>query len=596
MSKEPLSLFHEHLLLFLQDDLHQKKSVEGWDEATDPEIRTYRDILSKAMRNAAPLPLQEIVERYKHIFEQRGPVHLEHKILEAFPEQELKLLELPPLRMYRGLPRLYRNKSSPSLFSRIMPDFSHLPSLKRVALAKSLYSLYAHMPIPKDAKVVLLTDSDNGSDYFLALEAISMLKRSFPFLDLQLVIFKSSGHPLKCNANQFIWEGSEKQLQDLRGADLLLQIPSELPMVEKLFNQIEAIDDPRPLPKFETLKRHGAVRICPSQTSHSTGLHFLEKGIFLRQAAGAVFSEFENESMMHWLFGQIYPGPQEITEYRRKNRFFLSRATSQSGIFVYLHALCKSLEWDTKAIDLCTPNAESILDYFQSRIDQKMDLLEGSCKIARITLCIGSYTTTWELQETGKTLRILSPESLSHLDVQRLIAFSEDFTGISDEDSFSEAVSANKGFFFDPSNQNRYLIKDLIALAENRIAPHRSTLGILRLYMKVFEHHLPSPEEGEWVDEIAIQCEEKMPLAEIVEKIGLYLQDPDALAGFKKLNRLIAKENSCNDFFKQIVQRAVCHRRRPQIARLEEEAVSGFIVNQISLSHLVFKLKDATTA
>ncbi len=593
MSKEPLSLFHEHLLLFLQDDLHQKKNVEGWDEATDPEIRSYRDVLSKAMHNAAPLPLQDIIERYKHIFEQRGPVHLEHKILEAFPQQGMLQLELPPLHMYRGLPRLYRNEGSPSLFSRIKPDFSHLPSLKRTALAKSLYSLYAQEPLPKDAKVVLLTGSDNSSDYPLAIEGVQILKNAFPFLELSLIVFKSTGALLKCDAKQLIWDGSDSLLHDLRGMDLILQMPTDQPMIDRLSYQIEAMDDPRPLPKFETLQRHDREKFCSSPTSHNMGLHFLEKGVFPRQTTNRAFSELENESMMHWLFGQLCPGSLEIEEYRRKNRFFLSRLTSQSGIFVYLHALCKSLEWDSKAIDLCVPDAEPFINYFQSRFDQNKELLGSSCKIARITLCIGSNTATWELQPEGKTLRILSPSSISYYDIRRLLAFSEDFTGISDEDSFSEVIAANKGFFFEPSSHNRYLIKDLIALAENRISPHRSTLGILRLFMKVFEHHLASSDKGEWIDEVSIQCQEKMPLEEIAEKIGLYLQDPDALAGFKKLNYLIAKENSCNDFFQEIVRRALCHRRKPQIARLEEEAVLKFIANQIPLSHLVFQLKDA---
>ncbi len=187
---------------------------------------------------------------------------------------------------------------------------------------------------------------------------------------------------------------------------------------------------------------------------------------------------------------------------------------------------------------------------------------------------------------------MFQPDRLSAADRNRFLLLSEDFLGVSECGGFSDAVSANKGFFYDPATVSPSFVKDLIALAENRIAPHRSTLSILRLYTKVFEEQC-KPQNNEWVDEILIQCEEMPPLVELAEKIGLYLQDPDALAGFKKLNRLIAKEYSCNAFLRHLVQRAVCHRRRPEIGCLEEDGVSKFIQNEISLSHLVQHLQDA---
>lgn len=552
MSKEPLSLFHEHLLLFLQNDLREKKKREGWDETVDSEIRSYRDLLSHSIRGSEPLKLQEIIEKYELLFKRRGPVHLEHKILEAFPEAEMKRLGFTPLRIVRGLPRLFC-KNAPVLVSKIHPAFSHLPSLKRAALAKPLYSMYAGETLPKDAKVAILALP--GADAYLAEDMAHQMKQAFASLEVRVALFP----------------GMENE-RELRGFDLLLQLS---PQITDAVKKILTLDDPRPLPKVERIASQG----FPNQAAHPMGLHFLQRGIFIKSFRTTALES--DASAIH-----------EIEANRKEKRFFFAHLSSQTGVFVYMHALFKSLEWDNKEIDLCIPNAKPFLDYFESRHAGNLPVLEKSYQISKITLCIGSESRSFDLSPIGKTVRIFLPDRLSDAELSRLLLLSEDFIGVSECNGFSSAVSANKGFFYDPSTLSTSFVKDLSALAENRIAPHRSTLSILRLYTKVFEQQCKL-QDNEWVDEISIQCEEIPPLLELAEKIGFYLQDPDALAGFKKLNRLIAKEHSCNAFLFHLVQRAVCHRRRPQIACLEEDAVSKFIQNEISLSHFVQHLQDA---
>jgi len=535
MPKEPLSLFHEHFLLFLQEELQRKKSQEGWDEKIDLDLSSYRDLLSQMIRGQEPLRLEEILGRHKQLFEERGPVHLELKLLEAFPELEMKRLGLPPLRMYRGLPRLYC-QNGPALSCRIDPAFSHLPSLKKVALAKPLYALYAPVEVSKSAKVALLAQSD--ADAWLASRIAHLFQGSFG-LDVHLF--------------------SEK-LEAYSGFDLLLQIGSD-----------------EDLGSSEQLLRAGSKARLNSGRHH-LGLHLLERGIFILPP------DLEGTPLLS-------PTLLEMEASRKTRRLFLARLTSPSGVFVYLHALLKSLEWDTREIDICVPDARAFVDYFAGRLQENLPLLEKSYGVGKLFFAFDGKAACQEFQPQGKTLRI-SSLNLSDGEMGRLMTLSDDFTAISDERGFSEAVSANKGFFFEPSAQSFSLLKDLIALAENRLAAHRSTLNLLRLFWRVYEHPLRL-QEGKWVDEFSIQCEEKEPLLEVAEKIGLYLQDPDALAGFKKLNRLIAKEHSCNAFLLQMVQRAVCHRLHPEIAGYEEEAVSKFILNQMPIAHLVEHLRDA---
>lgn len=577
MSKEPLSLFHEHLLLFLQDDLHQKKSCEGWDEKTDPQLRSYHDVLSRSMLSSEALRLQEIIENYQHLVEKRGPVHLEHKLLEAFPDQEMAKLGLPSLRMICGLPRLY-HKSETAILSKIAPKFSHLPSLKRAALYAPLYSLYADQSLPRDASVAIF--AKEGADALLGAEIEKLFQQAFSFLNTELIVFTENGESLV---------SFEKLSSRLRGTDLLLQL-SLHPKISGAIQSILGIDDPRPLPKVESLLKASSLE-KGILSSHCMGLHFLQRGIFIAPNSLAIY-ELENEALLHWLFGQMCPGPLEIEEYRKKRRCFFAALSNQSSVFVYLHALLKSLEWDTKEIDLCISDPGPLFEYLESRLIENKPLFENGYGLAKIVLYFGKSTATIDIRPDGKTLCVLSCDSLCASDQLRLFAFSEDFVGIANEEGFRNVVGANKGFFFDPDSESRNLLKDLVALAENKIAAHRSTLNLLRLLRQAYKHRLPKG-GGEWVDEIEIQCEEKMPLLEIAEKIGLYLQDPDAIAGFKKLNRIIAKEQSCNSFLLQMLQRAVCHRRCPQIARVEEAAVSHFAMNKISISHLVETVRDA---
>ena len=152
---------------------------------------------------------------------------------------------------------------------------------------------------------------------------------------------------------------------------------------------------------------------------------------------------------------------------------------------------------------------------------------------------------------------------------------SGEFVGVRGDQSFSEAVSANRAFFYDGAPHARYFVKDLLALAENRLAPHRSALAVFRGMGKAFLHSLKVEETaGEWVDETFFQ--EKEPWMAIAQKIGAALLDPDALAAFKKFNKILADEYACNQTLCQMVQRELALRASEELAQFEESQASLF--------------------
>jgi len=586
MPQEPRT-FHDQLLFFLQEDLQKKKDEEGWDDRFDGAMRNYSDSISRAIRSSAPMPLEEIIEQHKYLFE-RGPVHLEQKLLLSFPDHEMSALQFKPLRIYRGLPRLYR-KNQPQI-SKLKPNFSHLPSLKRSAAAKSIYSLYSQASIlPTGSKMAILcwVIPDGWGDYFASIEAAKLICNAFPSVELHLIATSEKELP-RSDFAAIRWEGSESQYELLRRCDLILEIPTVYPKIDEIKTRIESMADESPMPAWESIGQYGFLEsdwFHPSSGAHSMGLHFLERGILTRSVDEfQTILGLENEQMIQWMFDQRLTA-ETVEQNRQTHRFFLAYLFSNAGIFVYIHALLKSLENDNKDIDLCVPDPGKMLAYFEERFQAGLDPIEKSFQIGQIVIYIGGNAAVWNLAPAGKTLRILCPEFLSSSDFQRLIAYSEDFVACRGDQSLSEVVSHHKCFFYDPRDHSRFFLKDLIALAQNRIAQYPSSIAVLRLFAKILEHNLLQ-DTADWVDEISID-QQKMDLMDIANAMGQYLQDPKTFAGFKKLDRILLDEHSCNDFILNLVRRAFCHKSHPDVKRIEEEQLAQFAYGQKSFSSIV---------
>lgn len=596
-----LSPFHAELLAFIQRDAEQRVSLEGFDAASDLELGKFQNQLNAALAPVSAdafLPLNDIIDNYHYLFQARGPIHLEKKLLDAFCQKEAGE---NALRIYRGLPRLYR-ADRPS-DSRVKKNFTHLPTLKRLAAEKAVFRIYDSLPLPEDARVTLLTwvISDGWGDYIAAFESIELLRNRFPDLELSWVVFVPSRLgspqvPQGCKTHLIFYEREmpiskidREALELLRTSDLVLQIPTFYPAFAELKAAVERIPFFQPPPIWSSMGEYGFLESSwhhPRTGNRSMGLHFLEKGILIRgqQRAEPNFQALENEQLLHWLFATSTPTTEQIERYKEEHHFYLAYLTSAIGGAVYLHALFKAHERDRKGIDLCVPDLGWLIRYFdlQTRGGGPMLKEEG------IALEIYFQSKFVPLSKGEKKVRIFCPSLISSADFRMLLRLSGEFVGVRGDQSFTEAVSENKGFFYDGREHARYFIKDLLALAENRIGTHRSTLNVFRGMGQAFLHNLPL-QEGEWVDETYFQ--EKQPWTEIAAKVGLALQDPDVSLGFKKLNRVIAEEHAFNDFICRLIQRELCHRADPNQAQIEEASVRTFAEGRCSLQQLILDLK-----
>ena len=538
-----LSLFHAELLEFIHRESAMRIEAEGYDPSFDSRLRMFQNSLRTALASKSEndlLPLSEIVEDYQYLFDVRGPLYPEKKLIDALSSKEAKE---DRIRVYRGLPRVYKREHPAD--SRLKKPFVHLPTLKKLAAEKAIFKLYSDIQLPQTAKVSLFTwvIGDGWGDYIAGMESIEVLRRRFADLQLGWVVLfprRLGSPPVPKGAKTHLIYYDQacpisaiqgEALEILRTSDLVLQIPTFYPSFDALCKAVEAVQFFSPPPKWISIGEYGFLEsqwFHPQSGNRSMGLHFLEKGILIKPTARlstGSFTEIENHELLHWMFHTSSPGPQEIEKYQNEHHFYLAYLTSPIGGAVYLHSLTKALEADKKGIDLCCPDIGWLIRHLEAQTQAGLPVIE----FEGISVDLYFQGKVLPLVENakGKKIRIFCPSSISPADFHLLIQLSGEWIAIRGTQSFTEAVSANKAFFFDGRKHSRYFLKDLLAFAENRIGMHRNTLEVLRGMAKTFLHNLPL-ETGEWVEETDFQ--EREPWKAIAMKMGAALQDPDCLA------------------------------------------------------------------
>ncbi|MBX7066043.1 MAG: hypothetical protein K1X28_02315 [Parachlamydiales bacterium] len=569
-----LGAFYTELLELLSRNCEKQFAESG----VNPKLKE----LWEDLPQNSQWPLHEIIERYQHLFVEKEPVHLEKTLLEAFPPKdfiELGLTRTYP-RVYRGLPRFYL-KDHPST-SQIKPNFSGLPSLKRQAAARAIFSLYSK--VPARGKVTLFTwvMNDGQGDFIAGGEVYRLLKARLPDVELRFIAFVPEDFQLPMIENAILipYQNDcpislipEEGLRCLRDSDLILQLPTYYPETAQLKQALEKMQSDQPMPKFEFVGEYGFVessRFHPKSGNYSLGLHFLEKGILTRRPCLAGWEDVQNEHLKFWRV--------------KENRFYLAYLTSPVGGAIYLHSLLKSLENDPADIDLCVPDIGWFIGFYEKQQKEGKSILVWDLGVSTIEVYFQDQRHVVTIQPHGKKLRLLCPGSISQSDFRALLSLSGEWVAVRGNQSFSEAISQGKAFFYDGRDHARNFIKDFAAIAENRIGEFRGTLDCIRGMVQGFLYNIPVQDDI-WVDETYFQELEDWP--SVALKIGLALQDSDTVAGFRAISKILVEEFSAAPFLCHLVQRALCHRHHSYLEQLEEEQVLRFIKNEQSFKSLI---------
>lgn len=566
MQNSHSSLFHTELFNYLLGDVEKKMQEEGLTQ--EKEFASYKHILKSAAQENHSFV--EILENYHRLFFGKKTLSIEKKLLEAFPPKEF------PLKISRGLPRLYK-KENPSI-SRIKQEFSHLPSLKQLGIDRFILPLYENYSPEEKSKICIFTYvlSDGWGDFIAAKEVAKILKKKFPKISIQSIICAPQNLSLQGSniddSNIIIPYTKEaspslfpkKAIQALQSADVVLSIPTFYPYTAALKKNLKTN------PSFISIGQYGFIEsewFHPKSGNKSMGLHFLEQGILIReQKEKGDFRSLENQTLLFSLFGTITPQTVDIEAYLASHKFFLAYLISPIGGAIYLHALLQVQAQNDKTIDICSPDLGWLIEFIDLRHKENKPLLEGDFGVQELEIHFGGKIHRRILAQTGKKVRILCPGPLSDKDFRKAISLSEEFVAIRGDQSFSEAVSVNRPFFYDGAPHARYFMKDLLALAENRLSQNKMALSFFRCMGKAYLYNI-SDEPSDWVEETYFQ--EKEPWAEIAKNLSLALQSPDTALGCKQLNQIIKSEYSFNKSLCQIVARELFHRRFP--VKKEEE-------------------------
>jgi hypothetical protein len=564
-----LSAFHQELFQFLEQKIGQP--ILSKDRLSNPEF------------------LSEVIEEYNRSLNRvdlPNMARLEWDWLNSFSEEEFASLGLKSYfpKIYRGLPRLY-HRDDPSR-SRLKGSFTDLADLKKCAVDRALFSLYETFHPHPGSKVGILSWvlTDGLGDFMAAQETSRILSLKFPQIDIHIFVITKL-ESLRCSEfplHLIHYEGEEKdQLRGLEfGMDFVLQIPTHFPNSEGVCSSMESLGE---YGFLESSWFH------PKSKGHSMGLHALEKGIFIRRHIKVAFAEIENRPLLQSLFGTELPGPYEVSSYLSRTRFHLAYLATQTGGSIYLHSLLKMFEWDEKNIDVCTPDLDWAIKWLESRQSKGLPLLEAPFGVKELWIEWNGTVHKSEIAKKGKILRLICPGVLSFSDMQKLIGLSGDWVGVRGNQSLSEVISSGKPFFYDGRAHSRYLMKDLLALAENRLSIYKTAVHAFRMIGQAFLWNLPEDLEL-WVDETHFQQEHKLDWFRIAFELGASMQDPDAIAGFKKFGLICSEERSISPYICHLVQRGLAHLEHPSLKRDERELTDLYGSGKINFTSLVTNL------
>lgn len=342
--------------------------------------------------------------------------------------------EVPPyaqLKIKRGLPELKP--------SGVKPPFDDLTLLKKRLLEKVFLSLY-----PQDAleikKIVLFTwiMPDGYGDYACQTLVYKLIRNSFPHIDiLPISIFHADRAFFKPLNEKHVFLSYDEPIRSpslensLIKADLCLQVPTRYPGWEEWEALFKANDIPT-----HTIGENGFIDspdFNPLKSSFCLGLHFLEHGILLPEAA---------------------------REKTCDDHYFAYLKTPR-GFVVYLSALLVAHQDAAKPIHVKAPPSTELFETLNAIAPFAKEL-----GINKIEVYEDQTVCPLMFQEAGAIVKIWIQDTFSPDDFSHEIATSS-FIGCRGNYSLMEALSHHKPFIYDPSKHNLPFLDDLIALADD---------------------------------------------------------------------------------------------------------------------------------
>ncbi len=563
-----MNLFQKELHLFIEKELQKSHPLEGVSQPSK----------KKCLLALEKKDLTSSLETYHEFLKERSCLQLEKLLEEDFSVDEFEKCSLPSRVIPHFYQKLPRNKNThSSSVDEIKKNHAHFPSLKRHCIDKALLYFYENLPIPTGKKVVLFTwvMSDGIGDYVAQYEASQILKKALPGVDFytisllsssarkQILLFSEKSYHIYYKSEEDLHFSSFPQevIHLLKDSDLVLQIPTFYPHWNDLVKECSG-------GSFETLGEYGFVNSHWAHPSASKmrcmGLHFLEKGIFIKDMPANPFDHIPTR--LHSLLFK----DGSVQEYLEKNIFVFAYLVSFPGTHVFLHLFLSYFDSQEKDLNLGVTNLRWFLDLIKKEIFPFSEY-----RIKEIIFSLDGQEYSQVIGSSGKKLRIIDLSPLSLEESQILCSISEEIMACRGDQSFSEAISANKLYFYDPPAHARPFLQDLLELAKNVVSDFPSSLSFLKGFLEI----------GEQENDL-VRCKK------LGKSLGKLLQKEKTKKGIYKLSQIIQEKYSINPLLPGLVKQALLHRSNPKIKEEEEYWTQKLLSQEVSLSVCLQKIQQ----
>jgi hypothetical protein len=507
--------------------------------------------------------IESAVSSYqKFIEDERTDGYLEAKLKQACDVWQLNHIDASDyvgLNIYQKLPRVFQKDLGLAL---VKKTFSDDTQLKKNLLTKAVFSLYQNVQSTKDSCIVIFTFvlCDGLGDYITAKEAQAILLKEYPNVQLILVLpdsFKGAclidDQALCCYYNtqesahfQFF---SKKMIDTLRQSDFILQIPTMYPYWQQMRKSLS-------LKSFFSLAEYGFIDTSWAHPKCadvlSMGLHFLEKGIFIKNVS-------KKKALTPSVAYQLFKS-QSISQYSNDVRLIFAYLKTKEGAAVFLPLLLTYFYREEKEIHLAMPDVTDVVFLIDSLA---LDL--QSLGLKEIHICSNNEYKVIPISHEGKVLRVIQLSNLSPSDTLHLFSLSHDLVACRGNQSFSESVSVDAIFFYDATIHNQPFLHDLYDIAKQALFDVPS----VQEFIKGSLTKLSLTNDWRACRELGIS-------------LAVMLKDEKTKQGLLKLNELLRKQYSINKTLIQLCKRQILHARHKEIKKLEQQMVEHLIKKDVS--------------
>jgi hypothetical protein len=493
---------------------------------------------------------------------------MENYLLESFSEEDFINLGLP-LSTYpcitQGLPRDLDLKSPG--FLQLKSGFNDIKVLKRCILDKPLLHLYNKAIVPNKQLILIITYVVPGGfgDFFAQRHLKKILKNHFSNLEIHSLIFMESTYSTKIDAlsdesilsfdaidacHPQYFDSATKKL--LETASLIFEIPTQFPFQKELEDLCFLKDH------YVSIGEYGFIQsqsYLPATSKRCLGLHYLEYGLFIDSLETLPLTKLHNPDITQFL---------QTKNFNNQNtsihNFYFCYLATDYGSFVYFYLVIYLALHQKKSLDLICVDIGPFLKIIEKDLDHLKNL-----PIASIEIFYKNHKSLLQFSKDGIDIRIYHTGIINHHDFQILLANSQEPIGIRGNLSFSEAISLEKVFFYDPLTHNYPLYYELLSLANLQ---DKDVFCWVQLFKQGQDPHQAASQGAK------------------------LFQTPDFTKKFALLCAFIKQRLKTDEHMINIVYKALHQQSRPDIKKKEQILSALFIEKKLSFTQLIQLLRQ----